>query len=171
MPKKEVSKDARRRENIVRLIETDMDGNKPLRAAIRSIKGIGFSLGNAISDICGFGDKKVADLTEAEQKRLEEIVLNPEKTGIPSWLLNRRRDPDKGQDRHISVSGLELTQKMDINRLKKIRCYKGVRHAAGLPVRGQRTRSSFRKGKVVGVSKKKARPGVAPKSKESGKKK
>ena len=46
---------------------------------------------------------------------------------------------------------------MDIDKLKKIRCYRGVRHMQGLPVRGQRTRSSFRKsGKTVGVSREKA---------------
>ncbi|MDP2973690.1 MAG: 30S ribosomal protein S13, partial [Candidatus Diapherotrites archaeon] len=37
---------------------------------------------------------------------------------------------------------------------KKIKCYKGIRHAAGLPVRGQNTKAHFRHGKSVGVKKK-----------------
>ncbi len=150
-----------RKEEIVRLVETDLDGTKPLRLAIREVKGVSFALGNAISHVCGFGDKKVRDLTEAEQKRLEELVTNPEKAGIPLWLINRRRDPETGEDHHLAVSRLDLGQKMDINRLKKIRCYRGVRHSLGLPVRGQRTRGSFRTGKVVGVSRKKQQPASA----------
>jgi len=152
-----------RKEEIVRLVETDLDGKKPVRVAIRSVRGVSFSLGNAISDLCGFGDKRVGELTEAEQKRFEELVTNPEKAGIPKWLLNRRKDPDTGEDNHLAVSKLDLTHKMDINRLKKVRCYRGVRHNLGLPVRGQRTRSSFRKGRVVGVSRKKQMPATSKK--------
>jgi small subunit ribosomal protein S13 len=73
-------------------------------------------------------------------------------------MLNRKRDPVTGEDKHLAVSELELTHKMDIDLMRKLKSYKGVRHSIGLPVRGQRTRGSFRKGKTVGVSKKKAAP-------------
>ncbi len=148
-------KPARPTQQIIRLVETNIDGNKPVRAAIRSIKGIGFMFSNAISKVSGLGDRKLSDLSDGELKNLEEIILNPDKHGIPLWLYNRRFDPVRGDTRHISVSTLDFTQKIDIDRMKRFKSYRGVRHIQHLPVRGQRTRGSFRKGKTVGVSKKK----------------
>jgi small subunit ribosomal protein S13 len=94
------------------------------------------------------------------------MISNPEKHGIPRWMYNRRLDPEDGSDRHMVASKLELRKKMDINELKKRKCYRGVRHILGLPVRGQRTRSSFRTQTTVGVSRAKAKPGRAPAGKE-----
>jgi small subunit ribosomal protein S13 len=51
-----------------------------------------------------------------------------------------------------------MVLKDDINRLKMIRCYRGVRHESGHKVRGQRTRSNGRKGLTLGVSKNKNQP-------------
>jgi small subunit ribosomal protein S13 len=145
-------------QQIVRLAETNIDGSKPVRAAIRSIKGVSFMMSNVISSKTGLGNKKLSDLSEGEIKNLEEIITHPENHGIPSWMFNRRIDPNTGKDSHLSVSTLDFTNKMDIDRMKKFKSYKGVRHINHLPVRGQRTRGSFRKsGKAVGVSKKKNR--------------
>jgi len=89
-------------------------------------------------------------------------MKNPEKYNIPHWLYNRRKDPASGNYTHITSSALDMTKKGDIDRMKKIRCYKGVRHMLGLPVRGQRTKSSFRTGGIVGVKRKKEiKPGAA----------
>ena len=140
---------------IIRLAETNIDGGKPVSAAIRSIKGISFMMSNAISVISGLGNKKLADLSEGEISNLEDMILHPEKHGIPVWLYNRRSDPSHGKNSHISVSGLDFTNKMDIDKMKRFKTYKGIRHIQHLPVRGQRTRGSFRGGKTVGVSKKK----------------
>ncbi len=52
---------------------------------------------------------------------------------------------------------LDVTKKFDIQGKIDIKSYKGTRHMFGLPVRGQRTRSSFRKGKIVGVVRKSVR--------------
>lgn len=52
-----------------------------------------------------------------------------------------------------------MKREFDIRRLKKIRSYRGLRHATGQPTRGQRTKSHFRahgKKKAVGVQKKKS---------------
>lgn len=144
-------------QQIVRLAETNIDGGKPVRSALRSVKGISFMLSNAICKVTGFGDRKLAELSEGEVKNLEDMISDPIKHGIPAWMLNRRLDPMSGKDSHLSVSTLDFTNKMDIDRMKKFKSYKGVRHIHHLPVRGQRTRGSFRRsGKTVGVSKKKA---------------
>ena len=67
---------------------------------------------------------------------------------------NRRFDRDDGTNKHYFGTDLDLAKEFDIKRYKKIRSYKGLRHALGQPVRGQRTRSHFRrKGKSIGVKK------------------
>jgi len=151
------------RMQIVRFVETNLDDNKPTQAAIRSIDGVSFMLSNAITKKCGFYGRKLNELSEGELKRLEEAILNPQSVGIPVWMLNRRNEPVSGKNRHLTASQLDFTHKMDINELKKMKCYRGVRHIQGQPVRGQRTRSSFRKGKSVGVRRKKEAPATAAK--------
>ena len=89
---------------------------------------------------------------------MEETLKNPTKFGIPAWVMNRRRDLVTGEDVHLVGADLEFAQKQDIKRMIDIKSYKGVRHMFGLPVRGQRTRSSFRKGRTVGVVRKKVMP-------------
>jgi small subunit ribosomal protein S13 len=149
------------RMQIVRFVETNLDGNKPVQEAVRSIDGISFMLSNAITKKCGFYGRKLSQLSEGEMKSLEEAILNPQSLGIPVWMLNRRNEPLSGKNRHLTASQLDFTHKMDINELKKMKCYRGVRHIQGQPVRGQRTRSSFRKGKSVGVRRKKPEPAAA----------
>jgi len=149
---------SRGRTNIIRIAETNLDGGKPVRVAIRGIPGMGFMFSNAVATVSGMGDKPLETLSQEEVKKLVDILQHPEKHSIPSWMYNRRKGPIKGEDKHISASILDLTKKMDINEMKKLRIYKGVRHSLGLPVRGQRTRGSFRKGKAIGVKRGKQQP-------------
>ncbi|MBU2633818.1 MAG: 30S ribosomal protein S13 [Nanoarchaeota archaeon] len=142
--------------SIVRLINTDIDGNKSLNNALRKIKGISFMFANAICNLLNLDkNKKIGLLTPEEIKKIEVVVDNPEK--LPNWMLNRRKDYDTGKDLHITTSKLKLTKEFDLKRLKQLKSYRGMRHAWGLPVRGQRTKGHFRKGKAVGVQKKKVK--------------
>jgi len=139
---------------LVRIANADLDGNKAVYPALRKIKGVSFAFSNALCKISDVDpQKKVGHLSDDEIKRLEEILKNPSK--IPVWLFNRRRNYEDNIDKHLLSSTLKLTQEFDIKRMKKIKSYKGMRHAFGLPVRGQRTRGNFRKGKSIGVQKKK----------------
>ena len=97
--------------------------------------------------------KKSGALSDSEVKRIEEIVKDPIKAGLPPWLINRRYDPETGQHKHLISGDLQFAIENDMKIMKKIKSYKGVRHILGQPVRGQRTRSNFRKnkGKVLGV--------------------
>ena len=148
---------------IVRMSEMDLDGNKKTRNAILGIKGIGKSLANGIVTASGLDSEALLGSLNDEQIHiLEDVIKNPLKYGIPYHMVNRRFDPSIGENRHLVSSELKLAVKSDIDFMKKIRCYKGVRHELGLPVRGQRTRSSFRTGMIVGVAKVKQRPGAAP---------
>ncbi|MBI4181884.1 MAG: 30S ribosomal protein S13 [Candidatus Aenigmarchaeota archaeon] len=150
-----------RGERIIRFVETNVDGGKPVERAIQRVRGVGPMYAHAVVAIAGVGGRKLIDLSEEETKMLVDVIQHPEQHGIPSWMYNRRLDPTTGGTSHLTASALELTQKTDLNTMKRMRTYKGVRHGLGLPVRGQRTRSSFRKGKTVGVMKKKLAPAKA----------
>ncbi len=149
-----VAENVQKVQKIIRVAETNVDGNKSVAVGIRKIKGLSFMFANAISTVSDLGNKKIGELTESELKGLEDIIFHPESHNIPKWLYNRKKDPETGEDIHLSVSQLDLRNKMDVDKMRKIKSYKGIRHSMGLPVRGQRTRSSFRKGRSVGVSKK-----------------
>ena len=110
-------------------------------------------------------DHKTGNLTSEEVEKINAIISNPSQYGVPAWMLNHRKDFETGEDKHYLSGNLHFVQENDLKRLKKIRSLRGIRHIRGLPVRGQRTRSNFRKGKgkVVGVAKKKeAAPAKAP---------
>lgn len=70
-------------------------------------------------------------------------------------MLNRQKDLATGENKHLLGQNILLTLREDLNTLKKIRCYRGIRHERGLKVRGQRTKSTGRRGSTIGVSKKK----------------
>jgi small subunit ribosomal protein S13 len=143
---------------LVRLIETDLDGEKPVLLAIKKIKGVGHTFAKAIIKVSGLNPKKkIMSLSESELKKLEEIIKNPTKFGIPSYLLNRQKDRETGKDLHLTASDIDIARKFDIQRYINLRTYRGWRHMLGQPVRGQRTRSHFRKGRTVGVVRKAAK--------------
>jgi len=146
--------------HLVRIANTDLKGEKTVLYALRKIKGIGIMFANMIClNAKVERTKKAGDLTDAEIKALEKEILNP---NAPSWLLNRRKDQETGEDKHIIGSDLIFAVDGDVKAMMKIKSYKGVRHMSKLPVRGQRTKSNFRrnKGKAVPGLKKK---GVARK--------
>ena len=141
----------------VRIANTDLDGNRPIGQALIKIKGLSFMFSNAVLNVARIEKtKKAGYLSDDEASRIDEIIKEPSKFGISSWLFNRKRDPEDGSDRHLTGTSLAFTQDNDIKMMKKIKSYKGVRHILGLPVRGQRTKSNFRrnKGKVLGVKRK-----------------
>lgn len=137
--------------HLVRIANTDLDGNKRILQALRKIKGVSFMFANAVCNVSSI-DKlgKIGYLTEQQSQSLDEILKNPMKYGIPIWMFNRRKDYETGEDRHLVTSDIAFVKDNDLKRLKMIRCYRGIRHAAGLPVRGQKTRSNFRKNKGKG---------------------
>lgn len=140
---------------MIRLFNTDILGDEPLVNALRRIKGIGFSFSSAICNTLSLDrQRKIGSLSDAEIKKLEEVIKNPTKYDIPPWMLNRQKDYDTGENMHIVEADLKFKKEFDIKYMKKIKCYKGVRHSQGLPVRGQRTKAHFRHGKSVGVRKK-----------------
>ena len=138
----------------VRLLNTDIPGAYPVQRGLIKIKGIGANLSHAICTRLGLDRKKpINTFSQEELRELETKIKSM--ANLESWLLNRRKDYDSGEDKHLLTTDIKFRRDFDIKRLQKIKSYRGLRHAAGLPVRGQRTRAHFRKGKAVGVAKKK----------------
>lgn len=141
---------------IVRLCETDIEGSKRIIQAIKKIKGVGHSFAYAVLKAINFDfNKKIGELNDKELEILEKAIKNPQDYGIPPYIYNRRKDIVSGKDLHIVGEELKIKEKQDIQREISIKSWRGIRHMQGLPVRGQRTRTSFRKGKTVGVIRKK----------------
>ncbi|MFH1590413.1 MAG: 30S ribosomal protein S13 [archaeon] len=144
---------------IIRVANTDLEGKKAVLYAMRKIKGIGLMYANAVLAIAKVDPAKKAGLLANEEVELLNSVLqDPKKFNIPTWMMNRRKDYETGEDGHLLSADLRFTKDNDIKRLKKIKTNRGMRHAWGLPLRGQRTKSNFRRNKgktTLGVSKKK----------------
>jgi len=170
--------------HIVRIASKDLNGNLPIYRSLTKIKGIGIRMAKnmAIALEKKSGVKytsKLGEMPEQFDKELEEIVLNPGKHGIPAFFLNRQKEYDSGQNKHLVMADLDFQQRNEFQRLNEIKSYRGLRLSWGLPVRGQRTKSTHRgKGGVIGVTKKDAKgaitaaatPKPAPKKQGGGKK-
>jgi len=143
---------------MIRIARKDINGNKTIQNALADIKGVGKALSRAIGINMGLDlNQKIGYLSDDEVNRIEEVVRDLKSLDIPEWMLNRRNDYETGETGHLIESDLMMTLREDLNRMKKTRSYKGRRHEVGLPVRGQRTKSTFRKGSSVGVRRRRGR--------------
>ncbi len=141
--------------HIVRIADTDLDGNKSVMFALTGIKGIGLRVARCIVNDLGIDARaKLGELDDETINKLKKFV-EEEIESLPSWLLNRRKDLYSGQDLHVLSKDVEFARMLDIERLIRMKVYRGVRHAKGKKVRGQRTRSTGRKGRTVGVVRRK----------------
>ena len=100
-------------------------------------------------------------------REVEKAIQSATKSSLPAWYYNRRNDPDTGETKQLLGSDLDFVIKGDIDDEKNIQSWKGVRHSLGLKVRGQRTRTTGRKGRTVGVRK----AALIAAAKEAGEKK
>ena len=142
---------------IVRIANTDIVGEKAAVIGIQNIKGVGKRVAEIIISKTDINPRiKMGDLSDENVAQLEELVLNFANL-VPEWTLNRQVDYSTGEDIHLIGNELDMTIKDDVNRMKMIRCYRGVRHEHGHKSRGQRTRSNGRTGLTLGVSKRKGK--------------
>ncbi len=147
-------------QHIIRFSGADINGTQPVTYALTNVKGVGIKLANAIIEKSGISpETRMGFLSSSDVEKIEGIIKNPVQYGIPAWLLNRRKDLETGKDIHLLGSDLIVQTKNDIDQMKKIRSWKGFRHSYGLKVRGQRTKTTGRKGKAMGVKKKQVQRG------------
>ena len=141
-----------------RQLRSQVDGNAKVEYGLTQIRGVGRRFAQAIVRVAGISPTiRIGAIPEKDLNRIEEIILAPVESGIPDWMVNRPKDLRTGKHLHIIGNKLDLSLKNDIDRMKKIKSYKGVRHHLRLKVRGQKTKSTGRHGLVVGVMRRKKR--------------
>ena len=145
---------------IVRIAGKDLNGELPVYRALQAVKGISHRTARNAAIVFeketgkAF-DTKIGILPEELDAKLEDIIVNPGKHGLPVWAFNRKKDIEDGSNKHLIMADLDFAKRKDLQRLNEIKSYRGLRLSWGLTVRGQRTKSTHRgKGTVVGVTKK-----------------
>jgi len=139
---------------IVRIAGNDIPGEKKATVGLTQIKGVGYMFANTILNILKINpNERMGYLSSEQVKSIENIIKNPSASNFPSWFLNRRRDVETGENKHLITSDVAFTIRNDIEREKTVGSWRGIRHMFGLKVRGQRTRCTGRKGGAVGVAK------------------
>lgn len=159
---------------IIRVAGKDVKGHIPMHKALRHIKGVGKRYADVCAEIAASRlhvdeNIPIGKLTDVQLDQVEEIISHPLDNGLPSFMLNKRREFSTGKDVHLISNDLDYSVKQDIDREMKGRTWRGISHMYRKKVRGQRTRTSGRKGGSVGVVRKKAEPGKAPAKKEGKK--
>lgn len=143
-------------QHILRVLNTNIDGRQKVMFAMTRIRGVGRRFANVVLKKAEVSlEKRAGELTAEEVERIVTIIQNPRQFKIPDWFLNRKKDNKDGKFSQVCANNLDLKLREDLERLKKIRAHRGLRHYWGLRVRGQHTKTTGRKGRTVGVSKKK----------------
>ena len=121
---------------------------------LTQIRGIGYMFANTILNVLKINpDQRIGYLSPEQVNSIESIIKNTSASNFPSWFLNRRKDVETGEDKHLLTSDIAFTVRNDVEREKTSGSWRGIRHMFGLKVRGQRTRCTGRKGGAVGVAK------------------
>merc|ERR1712168_1676016 len=143
-------------QHILRVMNTNLEGKRNTMFAITAIKGVGRRFANiALKKADIDMSKRAGELSEDEVERIITIISNPRQYKIPDWFLNRQKDIKDGKTTQVLSNFLDNKLREDLERLKKIRAHRGLRHYWGVRVRGQYTKTTGRRGRTVGVSKKK----------------
>jgi len=139
---------------MVRIVGNDIPGERKMVVGLTQIRGVGYMFANTILNVLKINPgQRIGYLSPEQIKSIENVIKNPSTSNFPSWFLNRRKDVETGEDKHLITSDIAFTVRNDIEREKTSGSWRGIRHMFGLKVRGQRTRCTGRKGGAVGVAK------------------
>ncbi|XP_075396583.1 small ribosomal subunit protein uS13-like [Tenrec ecaudatus] len=139
-------------QHILRVLNTNINGRQKIAFAIMAIKGVGRRYAHVVLRKADMDlTKRAGELPEDEVERGTTILQYQ----IPDWFLNRQEGVKDGKYSQVLADGLDNKLREDRERLKKIRVHRGLRHFRGLRVQGQHTKTTGRRGRTVGVSKKK----------------
>jgi small subunit ribosomal protein S13 len=139
---------------LVRIVGNDIPGERKMVVGLTQIRGVGYMFANTILNLLKINpDQRIGYLSSEQVKSIESVIKNPSASNFPSWFLNRRKDVETGEDKHLITSDIAFTVRNDVEREKTSGSWRGIRHMFGLKVRGQRTRCTGRKGGAVGVAK------------------
>ncbi len=151
---------------IVRVAGADLDGRRPTALALTGVRGVGLRIAEVACRIAEVNAAEmIGNIPETTVDQLETVLTTlPDR--LPTWMLNHPSDYATGTAHHLLAGDLETARRDDVNQMKMIRSYRGVRHERGQKVRGQRTRSNGRTGMAAGVLKKAAKEAASAKGKE-----
>ena len=151
---------------IVRVSNSDLDGTRAVALALTGVRGVGLRLAEVACRIAGVpANERIGNLPEPTVESIE-ATLAALPTKVPDWMVNHRHEQMLGETIHYIGPDLETRRRDDVNLMKMIRSYRGVRHERGQKVRGQHTRSNGRTGMAAGVLKKAAKEAAAASGKE-----
>ena len=140
--------------HLVRIAGRDLEGNKKLVVALSDVRGVGDNFAAAVVKRLGMDPRaRLGTLTEEQVHQVEKALQDAASSSLPIWYYNRRNDPYTGGAKQLLGSDLDFATKNDIEAEKTLQSWRGIRHSLGLKVRGQRTRTTGRKGATVGVRK------------------
>jgi len=139
---------------MIRIVGNDIPGERKVIVGLTQIRGVGYMFANTILNVLKINpSQRIGYLLPEQIKSIENVIKNPSTSNFPSWFLNRRKDVETGEDKHLITSDIAFTVRNDVEREKTVGSWRGIRHMFGLKVRGQRTRCTGRKGGAVGVAK------------------
>ncbi len=139
-------------QHILRVLNTNIDGRRKVMFAMTKITGVGKRFSNLICKKAEIDvNRRAGTLTNEEIERLVAIISSPKQFKVPGWFVNRQKDRLTGKTTQVVVNGLIGKVREDLERLKKIRAHRGIRHYWGVRVRGQHTKTTGRRGRTVGM--------------------
>eukprot|EP01123_Difflugia_compressa_P014191 TRINITY_DN70_c0_g1_i1.p1 TRINITY_DN70_c0_g1~~TRINITY_DN70_c0_g1_i1.p1 ORF type:complete len:158 (-),score=29.63 TRINITY_DN70_c0_g1_i1:167-640(-) len=142
-------------QHILRVLNTNIDGRQKIMYALTDIKGVGRRFANLVCKKAGVNlTARAGELSKDEIEKIVQIIQHPDQFKIPNWFLNRQKDFKTGTHSQIVSNTIASVLRDDLQRLKKIRAHRGLRHYWHLRVRGQHTKTTGRSGRTVGVAKK-----------------
>ena len=136
----------------VRIGQTDLDGTKSVERSLSEMKGIGKRTARIIAAQADID--RTATFGRLEDEEIERVgdAVEGYADTVPEWMVNHQDHYFTGESTHEVGNDLEMTRRRDINRMKMVDSYKGVRHKRGQKVRGQRTKSTGRTEGTIGVN-------------------
>jgi small subunit ribosomal protein S13 len=136
----------------VRIGDADLDGTKTVERSLSELDGIGTRTARLVAEKADVDKNATFGLLDEEDiDAVADIAENLE-DHVPPWMTNRQNDFFTGETTHLVGTDVEEKRRHDINRMKIIESYKGVRHKRGQKVRGQRTKSTGRSEGTIGVN-------------------
>eukprot|EP00919_Chromeraceae_sp_WS-2016_P008041 GHVR01018998.1.p1 GENE.GHVR01018998.1~~GHVR01018998.1.p1 ORF type:complete len:156 (+),score=18.82 GHVR01018998.1:50-517(+) len=130
---------------ILRILNTNVNGRQKILYALTTIKGIGRRFSDMILKKADIDkNKRAGELSREEIEKVVSIIQNPVEYKIPEWFLNRRKDFKDGKSSHAASNQLDTKLREDLERLKRIKAHRGIRHHWNLKVRGQHTKTTSR---------------------------
>jgi len=143
-------------ERFIRILNTNIDGSYNLIKGLKCIKGIGLRFSQSF---CNKLNKcyymKVGSIKEKTLSKILFILSSIHKSKIPFWLHNCRNNLKPRPLTHLCSGRLESQIKNDFEKECKLRSNRGIRYSLGLKHRGQHTKTNGRKGRTLGVIRKK----------------